>query len=339
MTDSRPSGTCAAPDHAPRRRHRHLRRGGAPRRPAQHHAALARRGRRRVRHALRRAAVRADRWRRPVRTIGSVGDGGTAAPRTRAIGPHAAGGDRHRHALFGPRRCGPAAHARSHRAGVRRQQPVSPATLRRCCCACSASPHARQCRLSCPRRHAGGAAATGGCAKCPPFPTTWHWPCSCVCADAGEAWKGCEPGASAMANPTRPVAILAAEAPPRARAVRLPGRPARPRRRTRQAATRRHVRPQRVRREPDAACSGRLVRAAPSARRAGRVHLRAGGHAHAGDGCRGHAAVARHVRRLPGRRVAAPSGEPQRDGRADPGDRRSRQRRYGRVSRTTIWPR
>ena len=33
----------------PERGHRHLRRGGAPRRPAQHHAAPARRGRRRIR--------------------------------------------------------------------------------------------------------------------------------------------------------------------------------------------------------------------------------------------------------------------------------------------------
>ena len=210
---SRSSGTCAAPDGGHRRRrHRHLRRGGATGRAAQHHAAPARRGGRRVRCAFCRSAVRADRRRRPIRTVGGFGDGGNAGSAWRAAGAHPAGGNRHRHAVLGARGRGTAADAWHRGAGVRRQQPVPSAALSAGVAADGRSARAQPSRCCRPRR-TGGVAAIGGCARCRRFRTTRCLPCGGGSGDRAAAT------APFRRNPAPP------RSPGRSRRHRPPDRP------------------------------------------------------------------------------------------------------------------
>ena len=131
-------------------------------RPAQQHVAPAGRVGRRVRRAFLRTAVRADRRRRPIRTVGGIGDGGNAGSARRAAGAHPAGGNRHRHAVLGARGRGTAADAIAAPVFVATSlyhQPRCLLVLR-----LLGVPRA-PCRPCCRPRRTGGAAAIGGCAS------------------------------------------------------------------------------------------------------------------------------------------------------------------------------
>ena len=149
----------------------------------------------------------------PIRTVGGIGDGGNAGSARRPAGAHPAGGNRHRHAVLGA--CGRGTAA--DRVASRRRCSSPPAfTISRAvcwCCGCWAFVRALPPRLCCRPRRAGGAAATGGCARSRRFPTTRYSPCG--------GGFGVQAAASAPSrrNPAPP------RSPGRSRPRRPPDRP------------------------------------------------------------------------------------------------------------------